>query len=88
VRATFDHSKTALTGQAPFGLTDAFAYDAQKQTQWHAFLSKNRLEPPALNEVTAALATFLLPVIEAASVNTALPAHGRAGGPWSPAGTG
>lgn len=30
VTATFDRRGTALTGQAPIGLTDAFAHDAQK----------------------------------------------------------
>lgn len=85
VRATFDRRKTALTGQAPFGLTDAFAQDAHKKMQWQAFLKKNRLESLALNDVIAALATFMVPVIEAASANTAFPVIWQAGGPWSPA---
>ena len=84
LQATFDRRKTTLTGQAPFGLTDAFAQDAQKQMQWQAFLKKNRLEALALDDVIAALAIFLLPVIEAASANTVLPARWQAGGPWSP----
>ncbi len=88
VQATFDRRKTALTGQAPFGLSDAFAQDVQKQMQWQAFLKKNRLEALALNNVIAALATFMLPVIEAASANTVFPARWRAGGPWSPADAG
>ncbi|WP_338016843.1 nucleotidyl transferase AbiEii/AbiGii toxin family protein [Noviherbaspirillum saxi] len=85
VQATFDRRKTTLTGQVPFGLTDTFAQDPQKQTQWQAFLRKNRLEALALNEVIAALAAFMLPVIEGASANTAFPAQWHAGGPWSPA---
>lgn len=85
VQATFDRRKTALTGHAPLGLTDAFAQDAQKQMQWQAFLKNNRLEALALNDVIAALATFMLPVIEAASVNATLTARWQAGGPWSPA---
>jgi len=88
VQATFDRRKTGLTGQAPFGLTDAFAQDAQKQMQWQAFLKKNRLEALALNDVIAALATFMWPVIEAASANTAFPARWQAGGPWSSADAG
>ena len=88
VQATFDRRKTVLTGQAPFGLTDAFAQDAQKQMQWQAFLKRNRLEALALNDVIAALATFMLPVIEAASANTAFPARWQAGGSWSPADAG
>lgn len=62
VQATFKRRKTALTGQLPFGLTDAFAQDAQdaqKQMQWQAFLQKNRLEALALNYVIVALATFM-----------------------------
>jgi hypothetical protein len=85
VQATFERRKTVLTGQPPFGLTDAFAQDAQKQMQWQAFLKKNRLEALALTEVIAALATFMLPVVEAASVNTTFPARWQAGGPWSSA---
>ena len=85
VQATFERRKTVLTGQPPFGLTDAFAQDAQKQMQWQAFLKKNRLEALALTDVIAALATFMLPVIETASANTALTAHWQAGGPWSSA---
>jgi len=88
VQATFDRRKTALTGQAPFGLTDAFAQDTQKQKQWQAFLKKNRLEALALGDVIAALTTFMLPVIEAASANTAFPARWQAGGSWSPADAG
>ena len=84
VQATFDRRKTALTGEAPFGLTDAFAQDAQKQAQWQAFLRKNRLESLALNDVIAALAVFMLPVIKAANANDVFSAGWRAGGPWSP----
>lgn len=85
IQATFNRRKTALTGQAPFGLTDGFAQDLHKQRQWQAFLRKNRVEAPALNVIIEALATFVLPVIEAAGVNESFPAHWQAGGPWSPA---
>jgi len=85
VQTTFDRRKTGLAGQAPFGLTDAFAQDAQKQMQWQAFLKKNRLEALALHDVIAALVTFMRPVIEAASANKTFPAQWKAGGPWSSA---
>lgn len=88
VQATFDRRKTTLTAQLPFGLTDAFAQDAQKQIQWQAFLKKNRLEALALTDVIAALATFMWPVIESASTGAALAAHWQAGGPWSYAAAG
>lgn len=86
VQATFDRRKTTLTGQAPFGLTEAFAQEAQKQMQWQAFLKKNRLEALALDDVITALASFMVPVIEAASANTAFPARWQTGGHWSPTG--
>lgn len=88
IRATCDRRKTALSGKIPFGLTEAFAQDRQKQTQWQAFLGKNRLEAPRLHDVIKGLATFMLPVIEAASVDVAFPARWQAGGPWLSAETG
>ncbi|WP_397459630.1 hypothetical protein AB3464_12660 [Pseudomonas asplenii] len=66
------------------GLTHAFAQDPQKQTQWQAFLKKNRLEVLALNDVIAELTTFMLPVIEAASAKAIFQARWQAGGPWLP----
>jgi hypothetical protein len=83
IGATCDRRKTALTGRAPFGLTEAFAQDAQKRVQWQSFLKKNRLNPLALNSVIEALATFLLPAMKAASANIVFPARWHAGGPWS-----
>ena len=71
IRATFDRRKTALTGEPPIGLTDNFSNDAHKQTQWLAFLRKNRLEALALKDVIATLAVFFGPVIKAANANTA-----------------
>ena len=83
VQATFERRQTALTGQLPFGLTDAFARDTQKQLQWQAFVQKNRLEAPELLVVVAAVAAFMLPVIEAISANTAFTLLWQPGGPWS-----
>lgn len=88
IQATFGRRKTALTGEVPFGLTDAFAQDAQKQAQWQAFLKKNRLEALALNDVIAALVAFMLPVIKAANASAVFSARWQAGGPWSPADAG
>lgn len=88
IRATFDRRKTAPAGESPFGLSDAFAQDAQKQTQWQAFLGKNKIEALALNEIIAALVAFMLPVIKAANANAVFSARWQAGGPWSPADAG
>jgi predicted nucleotidyltransferase component of viral defense system len=51
--ATFERRGTALPDGVPLGLTDEFARDASKQTQWQAFLDKNRLEAPRLEQVVA-----------------------------------
>ena len=88
IRATFDRRKTALVGEVPFGLTEAFAHDAQKQAQWRAFLRKNRLEALALSDVIAALIVFMFPVIKAANANAVFSARWQACGPWSPADAG
>ncbi|MBQ1784526.1 MAG: nucleotidyl transferase AbiEii/AbiGii toxin family protein [Gammaproteobacteria bacterium] len=82
IRATFDRRNTLLPADTPFGLTDGFAADAQKQRQWQAFLGKNRLEALHLEGVVASLRGFLLPVIAAARANSDYPHHWPAGGSW------
>ena len=84
IQATFERRKTALTGQLPLGLTEAFAKDTQKRKQWQSFLMKNRLEALTLDTVVAALADFMLPIIEAASAGNTLLCRWQAGGPWLP----
>lgn len=51
--ATFQRRRTALPQDVPAGLSDEFASDAAKRAQWRAFLSKNRLEAPALDQVVS-----------------------------------
>ena len=67
IQATFERRGTTLTGRLPFGLTRAFADDAQKQIQWSAFLRKNRLDASSLGLVVGEVASFLAPVIERAA---------------------
>lgn len=55
IRATADRRGTALPESWPMGLDDEFAMDAQKRTQWQAFINRNRLDAPALVDVVAAL---------------------------------
>ena len=59
IRATFQRRATALPDGVPFGLTDAFATDAQKQAQWNAFLRRNRLDAPQLTPVVVELRQFV-----------------------------
>ena len=59
IRATFQRRATALPDGVPFGLTDAFATDAQEQAQWNAFLRRNRLDAPQLTPVVVELRQFV-----------------------------
>lgn len=61
IAATLQRRGTAIPVGVPFGLTDAFATDRQKQIQWQAFLKKNRLEALVLEQVVADLRKFLMP---------------------------
>jgi hypothetical protein len=83
VQATFDRRKSALTGETPMGLSDAFAQDAQKQAQWRSFLRKNRLEALALSDVVTVLRAFMLPIIKATKTDMVFSERWPAGGPWS-----
>ncbi len=66
IAATFQRRKTALPADVPVGLSDEFGRDAAKQAQWKAFLGKNRLDAPGLEEVVAEVRRFLLVPLEAA----------------------
>ena len=51
IAATFECRKLAVPSSLPTGLSDAFFEDRTKQTQWAAFLKKNRLEAMDLTDV-------------------------------------
>jgi len=53
IAATFERRRTSLPESVPTALSDVFADDAAKQAQWRAFLGKNRIDAPALEEVVA-----------------------------------
>ncbi|MCC6320043.1 MAG: nucleotidyl transferase AbiEii/AbiGii toxin family protein [Phycisphaerales bacterium] len=81
VRATAERRKTLLPADLPVGLSDRFADDASKQTQWSAFVRRlggSHAAPP-LGEVVRGLAEFLRPVLQ--SGDTAA-RHWPPGGPW------
>ncbi len=82
IHATFDRRATTLPDGVPFGLTEDFAQDRQKQTQWRAFLAKNALAPVLLADVLDLLRRFLLPPLNAASDGTSLVDHWQASGDW------
>lgn len=82
IEATFSRRKTDLAAEPPLGLTAIFAQDAQKQTQWQAFLRKNALEALPLEDVVDFLAGFLMPVATAVSRRQSFVLHWKAGGLW------
>ncbi|MBF0108701.1 MAG: nucleotidyl transferase AbiEii/AbiGii toxin family protein [Magnetococcales bacterium] len=84
IRATFDRRGTVLSAQPPFGLTQVFAQDQQKQLQWKAFLRRNGLEDMPFDDVVSSLADFLMPVIQAATAGDVFSSQWEPGGPWSP----
>ena len=59
IAATFARRRTVLPEDIPPALSDRFARDETKQTQWRAFLGKNRIDAPALQEVVAEIRTRL-----------------------------
>ncbi len=55
IEATFERRKMAMPTAVPVGFADVFAADATKQTQWNAFLKKNRLDAIVLANVVSRL---------------------------------
>ena len=90
IRATFERRGTAIPSQLPLALGDAFAGDADKRTQWRAFLSRGQLDnvPASLADVTKRLAAFLLPSARAAAAHEAFRRRWRRGGGWGEGETG
>src|SRR5690348_3047755 len=69
IKATFARRQTSLPAAAPIALTTAFAEDAEKQTQWTAFLGRTRLgdAPMDLSVIVDRLRQFLWPPMRAAA---------------------
>lgn len=51
IHATFARRGTPLFDDVPFGLTESFANDPGKQSQWNAFLRRSRLTSSSLGDV-------------------------------------
>ena len=84
ILSTFARRQTAVPGLTPTALTNTFAGDAVKQTQWRAFLRRSRLESEDLDlgVVIEGLRDFLMPPIEAAAGARPFGLVWPAGGPW------
>ena len=53
--ATLARRKTTLPNRLPLGLSDEFALEAQKNSQWNAFIKRNRLEAKTLAETVKSI---------------------------------
>lgn len=59
ITATFARRGTALPTPTPLGLSDEFAMDPTKQTQWRAFITRNQLSASELQVIVKHLRRFL-----------------------------
>jgi hypothetical protein len=59
IAATFSRRGTPMPQELPLGLSDAFTHDGTKIQQWKAFLNKNKLQAPPLNELVSELRPLL-----------------------------
>ena len=84
IRATFERRQTPLPEGIPVALTDTFAQDATKKTQWTGFVRKAGVSiPRSLAETTKAVATFVEKPLAAAAKGSPPPSTWPPGGPWS-----
>lgn len=72
IGATLSRRNTEFPTDMPFGLTEAFACDAQKELQWKGFLKKNQLEAMTLGQVVSDLREFLMRPLTALKSGQAL----------------
>ena len=85
IGATFDQRSSAMADEVPAALTDEFAGDAAKQTQWRAFLRNHGLSgesSPPLEEIVPALRRFLELPYHAAGNQLVFTKHWTVRGPW------
>jgi predicted nucleotidyltransferase component of viral defense system len=81
---TFSRRRTSLPEHVPLGLSPEFYEDAQKNTQWNAFVRKGVLaaSPPTLKNICLSLEAFLLPPTQALVRDEEFRTNWEPGGPW------
>lgn len=82
---TFERRSTSLSKGLPLAFTDEFRKDAQKQTQWQAFVRKSRPKDVSTNfdAVVSDVSAFLMPVMEAAQGKGIFGLFWPICGPWA-----
>lgn len=83
IAETFAARHTVIPSD-PVAFTETFIQDKTKQSQWKAFLRKNRMvgEPDTFKEAIAAVSLFLKPVLASLVNDRPGPATWKAPGPW------
>ena len=83
IERTFTTRGTTVTGD-PIALTEDFAKESFRQTQWHGFVRKNRLQgtPANFADIVEAIAVFLGPVVRALAASEGFQRSWKAPGPW------
>jgi predicted nucleotidyltransferase component of viral defense system len=82
IRETFARRRTPIVA-APAGLTSRFALEPNKQRQWEAFVTKNRIDASLGFEAwVLRVAFFAQPVLIALSRGEELRGRWQAGGQW------
>jgi predicted nucleotidyltransferase component of viral defense system len=84
IEATFARRRTAIPRATPVALTEAFALEPDKMTQWSAFLSRNRLDVGGVEfaDVIQQLRRFLEPCLSALADGREWDKTWPEGGPW------
>ncbi len=84
LEATFERRGTTIPTGTPTALTDEFAADRAKQTQWTTFLKRSGLTdaPARLSTIVQELRKFLLEPLQAAARKGTFPKSWDHGGPW------
>jgi hypothetical protein len=83
ILATFERRRTPVPQTTPTGLSQEFASDEDKRSQWQGFLRRHGLtEDERLEDVVQDLRDFLLPPAEAVAEGGAFNRAWPAGGLW------
>jgi hypothetical protein len=84
ITKTFSTRGTKIPAE-PLALTDVFAKDATKATQWRGFVRRNRLSeaPKDLTEVIVSIGAFLKPISGSLAAGHVFKSIWKASGPWS-----
>jgi hypothetical protein len=83
IRATFEKRGDRAPAEEPFAFTDEFARDFAKQTQWNAFVRREKLELTTnLEKIVREIRRFALNPLRAASMSEAFEEIWAPEGPW------